>query len=80
MHHTFICADVWSDMWTIRSIPSKAVRAVSKCDPSKKLKELEMPSEGEMRGEARILKCMNSCCRKQRKALFCVSSETDKSW
>lgn len=40
--------------------------------PLKKLKELEMPSEGKMRGEAYILKRRNSYCRKEGKKLFSV--------
>lgn len=59
-------------MQTIGRIHRKAVRAISKHDPIEKLKELEMPSEGKMRGEAYILKRRNSYCRKEGKKLFSV--------
>lgn len=59
-------------MRTIGRIHRKAIRAMSKQDPTEKLKELEVPSEGKMRGEAYILKCRNSYCGKEGKKLFSV--------
>jgi len=54
-------------MGTIRR---KAVRAIGKHNPAEKLKDLQVPRDGKLKGEVQISKCRNGYCGKEGEELF----------